>query len=151
MASSSLSALLISERFVSVLLLVFSLQNNAQNAGKVKWGFWHEAFVASGGPIFSLAREKIGEKRVRGDAGCFLRLHSDKNQYVRLAFHSGVTSRMSDYAPPDTVGIKFVISCCRISAINRRCSLNLSGCTFLREGVLCLLRPCRMHAQWLPL
>ena len=34
---------------------------------------------------------------MRGDAGCFLRLHSDKNQYVRLAFHSGVTSRMSDY------------------------------------------------------
>ena len=61
---------------------------------------------------------------MRGDAGCCLRLHSDKNQYVRLAFHSGVTSRMSDYAPPDTVGIKFVISCCRISAINRRRSLN---------------------------
>ena len=39
---------------------------------------------------------------MRGDAGCFLRLHSDKNQYVRLAFHSGVTSRMADYAPPDT-------------------------------------------------
>ena len=106
-------------------------RKNTRYAGKVKWGFWHEAFVASGGPIFSLAREKIGEKRVRGDAGCFLRLNSDKNQYVRLAFHSGVTSRMSDYAQPDTVGIKFVISCCRISAINRRCSLNLSGCTFL--------------------
>ena len=26
----------------------------------------------SGGPIFSLAREKIGEKRVLGDAGCIL-------------------------------------------------------------------------------
>ena len=50
---------------------------------------------ASGGPIFSLAREKIGEKRVRGDAGCILPLNLGKPQCFGLAFHSVVTLRVS--------------------------------------------------------
>ena len=68
----------------------------------------------------------------------------------QASFHSVVTSRMSWYAPPDTAGIRFVTSCLRISAINRRCSLNLSGCTFLRVGLLYLPRPYRMHPNGFP-
>ena len=44
----------------------------------------------------------MGEKRVRGDAGCMLHLILGKSQYFGLAFHSILTSRASDYAPPDT-------------------------------------------------
>ena len=38
---------------------------------------------ASGGPIFSLAREKIGEKRVLGCVWCFLPLISGESQCFR--------------------------------------------------------------------
>ena len=132
MASSFLSALLISERFVSVLLLVFSPQNNAQNAGKVKWGFWHEAFVASGGPIFSLAREKIGEKRVLGDAGCMLPLILGGPQCFGLAFHSVVTLRMSWYAPPDTgVSNLILVALERLPSMEGTVKIWII-CTFLR-------------------
>ena len=48
-----------------------------------------------------------------------------------MSFHSIITLRASDYAPPDTEGIKFATSCLRIFAVNRRCSLDLSDCTFL--------------------
>ena len=58
--------------------------------------------VVSDGHIFSLAREKIWKKRVLGDAGCFLPLNSGRDQCFGLAFHSGLTSRASWYAPPDT-------------------------------------------------
>ena len=44
----------------------------------------------------------MGEKRVRGDAGCMLHLILGKSQYFGLAFHSILTSRASWYAPPDT-------------------------------------------------
>ena len=37
-----------------------------------------------------------------GDAGCMLHLILGKSQYFGLAFHSILTSRASDYAPPDT-------------------------------------------------
>ena len=57
---------------------------------------------ASGGPIFSLAREKMGEKRVREATGCILRLNLGKSQCFGLAFHSMVTLHISYYAPPDT-------------------------------------------------
>ena len=58
--------------------------------------------VASGGPIFSLAREKIGEKRALGYVWCMLRLSLGEPQCFGLAFHSVVTLRASWYAPPDT-------------------------------------------------
>ena len=44
----------------------------------------------------------MGEKRVRGDAGCMLHLILGGLQCFGLAFHSVVTLRMSWYAPPDT-------------------------------------------------
>ena len=44
----------------------------------------------------------MGEKRVRGDAGCMLHLILGKSQYFGLAFHSVVTLRAFWYAPPDT-------------------------------------------------
>ena len=57
--------------------------------------------VASGGPIFSLAREKIGEKRVLGRVWCMLRLNfggTNVSGAVPLDTHS--TSFCC--APPDT-------------------------------------------------
>ena len=83
----------------------------------------------------------MGEKRVLGDAGCMLHLILGGPQCFSLAFHSVVTLRMSWYAPPDTVGIRFVTSCRRISAINRRCRPDLLVCIFLRGSLLCLPRP----------
>ena len=56
----------------------------------------------------------------------------------RASFHTIVTSRASWYAPPDMGGIKFDTSCRRTTAINRRCSLDLPGCTFLRGGFACM-------------
>ena len=56
----------------------------------------------SDGPIFSLAREKMGEKRVREATGCILRLNLGKSQCFGLAFHSMVTLHISYYASPDT-------------------------------------------------
>ena len=44
----------------------------------------------------------MGEKRVLGDAGCFLPLNSGEHQRFGLAFHSVVTLRAFWYAPPDT-------------------------------------------------
>ena len=58
--------------------------------------------VVSGGPIFSLAREKMGEKRVLGDTGCIWHLNSGEPLCFSLAFHSVITLRVSWYAPPDT-------------------------------------------------
>ena len=83
----------------------------------------------------------MGEKRVLGDAGCMLPLVLGGPQCFSLAFHSVVTLRMSWYAPPDTVGIKFVTSYRRISAINRRCRPDLLVCTFLRGGFIDLHAP----------
>ena len=73
----------------------------------------------------------------------------------QASFHSVVTSRMSWYAPPDTAGIRFVTSCLRISAVNRRCRPDLLVCTFLREGLaLCVvgagLCSYKMHPKRLP-
>ena len=50
----------------------------------------------------------MGEKRVLGDTGCIRHLNSGEPLCFSLAFHSVVTLRMSWYAPPDTVGIRFV-------------------------------------------
>ena len=62
-----------------------------------------------------------------------------RESMFQASFHSVVTSRMSWYAPPDTAGIRFVTSCLRISAINRRCRPNLMVCTFLRGSLFYLL------------
>ena len=43
-----------------------------------------------------------------GDTGCIRHLNSGEPLCFSLAFHSVVTLRMSWYAPPDTVGIRFV-------------------------------------------
>ena len=43
----------------------------------------------------------MGEKRVRGDAGCILHLNSGEPLCFSLAFHSVITLRVSWYAPPD--------------------------------------------------
>ena len=58
--------------------------------------------VASGGPIFSPAREKIGEKRALGYD--LVRSASDfrREPMFQASFHTRVTSRASWYAPPDT-------------------------------------------------
>ena len=53
-----------------------------------------------------------------------LRLSLGEPQCFGLAFHSVVTLRVFDYAPPDTVGIKFAASCLRTTAVNRTCSRN---------------------------
>ena len=87
---------------------------------------------ASGGPIFSLAREKIGEKRVRGDAGCILPLNLGKPQCFGLAFHTGLTLRASWYAPPDTgVSNLQLVSVEYLPSIEGATEL-LMGATFLR-------------------
>ena len=61
-----------------------------------------QLLVVSDGPIFSLAREKIGEKRVLGRVWCMLHLILGKNQCFSLAFHTRLTLRASYYVPPDT-------------------------------------------------
>ena len=83
----------------------------------------------------------MGEKRVREATGCILRLNLGKFQCFGLAFHSMVTLRVFDYAPPDTVGIKFAASCLRIFAVNRRCRPDLPVCTFSRGGFIVLHAP----------
>ena len=57
---------------------------------------------ASGGPIFSVLPEKMGEKR-----GAWLRLVLPASEFrqepmFQASFHSVVTLRASWYAPPDT-------------------------------------------------
>ena len=54
-----------------------------------------QLLVVSDGPIFSLAREKIGEKRALGYVWCMLRLSLGEPQCFGLAFHSVVTLRVS--------------------------------------------------------
>ena len=100
--------------------------------------------------LFRLAGKEGGEKGRWVTVWCILHLNSGERLCFSLAFHSILTLRASWYAPPDTVGIKFAASCLRTIAINRRCSLDLSGCTFLRVGLLYLPRPYRMHPKGSP-
>ena len=81
----------------------------------------------------------MGEKRVLGGRGVHPASAFRRESMFQASFHSVVTSRMSWYAPPDTAGIRFVTSCLRISAINRRCRPNLMVCTFLRGSLFYLL------------
>ena len=56
----------------------------------------------SDGPIFSLAREKIGEKRALG-YGLVLPASAFRQETIfQVSFHTIVTLRAFDYAPPDT-------------------------------------------------
>ena len=47
-------------------------------------------------------RKRWGRKGALGYVWCFLHLSLGKSQCFSLAFHSEVTVRASDYAPPDT-------------------------------------------------
>ena len=83
---------------------------------------------ASGGPIFSLAREKIGKKRVLGRVWCILRCDSGRNLIYRYYEHT--------YSPYGRFGTrrllwctKFVNSCDSISAVKTPFVQNLQGST----------------------
>ena len=83
---------------------------------------------ASGGPIFSLAREKIGKKRVLGRVWCILRCDSGRNLIYRYYEHT--------YSPYGRYGtrrllryIRFVNSCDSISAVKTPFVQNLQGST----------------------
>ena len=103
----------------------------------MRWGsFVYTALstssVASGGPIFSLAREKIGEKRALGYG--WVRPASDFRQASEFwaSFHTMVTLRASRYAPPDTG-----VSDLQLVAVERLLSIegaaeSLMDVTFLR-------------------
>ena len=74
----------------------------------------------------------MGEKRVPGRVWCFLPLNSSGPQCFGLAFHSIVTSCVSDYAPPDTG-----VSDLQLVAVERLLSIegaaeSLMDVTFLR-------------------
>ena len=92
--------------------------------------------VVSDGPIFSLAREKIGEKRALGDAGCFLPLNLGGPQCFGLAVHSIVTSCVSDYAPPDTgVSDLQLVAVEQLPSIEGKVEIRM-GVIFLRGKIL---------------
>ena len=83
---------------------------------------------ASGGPIFSLAREKIGKKRVLGRVWCILRCDSGRNLIYRYYEHT--------YSPYGRYGTRrllrytrFVNSCDSISAVKTPFVQNLQGST----------------------
>ena len=89
----------------------------------------------SDGPIFSLAREKIGEKRVLGCVWCILHLNSGKHQFFSLVFHSILTSRASNYAPPDTGESDLqLVALERLPSIEGSAEI-LIGATFLRGSI----------------
>ena len=93
--------------------------------------------VVSDGPIFSLAREKIGEKRALGYVWCILRLNSGEHRCFGRR-----STRKSPYGCLSTRRLirdtRFDSSCRRIFAVNRRCRPSLLVCTFLRGSFLVL-------------
>ena len=52
--------------------------------------------------LFRLAGKEGGEKGRWVTVGCILHLNSGRHQCFSLAFHTILTQRASDYAPPDT-------------------------------------------------
>ena len=72
-----------------------------------------------------------GEKGRLVTIGCMLHLNSGRSHCFGLAFHTRLTLRASWYAPPDTLGIRFVTGYRRISAVNRRFSRNFDRCYLL--------------------
>ena len=70
--------------------------------------------------LFSRKRKDGGEK------SAWTRLVRSASEFRQasmfwMSFHTRLTLRASWYAPPDTEGIRFVTSCLRTTAINRRC------------------------------
>ena len=90
--------------------------------------------------LFSRKRKDRGEKSA-WRRGVHSASEFRRTPMFRASFHTILILRMSWYAPPDTVGIRFAASCHRISAINRRCGPDSLACTFLRGSLLCLPRP----------
>ena len=87
---------------------------------------------ASGGPIFSLAREKIGEKRVLGYGLVLSASEFKQEPMFQASFHTRVTLRASWYAPPDTgVSNLQLVSVEYLPSIEGATEL-LMGATFLR-------------------
>ena len=90
--------------------------------------------------LFRLAGKEGGEKGRWVTIECFLPLNSGEPLVFRRR-----STRDSPYGRLGTRrlirDIKFVSSCLRISAVNRRCSLNLSGCTFLHWFLLFCTHP----------
>ena len=94
----------------------------------------------SDGPIFSLAREKIGEKRVLGYVWCSLPLNLGNSQCFGR--------RSTRDSPYGRLGMRRLIrntrfdgGCLRIFAVNRRCRPDLPVCTFLHWISLFASRP----------
>ena len=85
---------------------------------------------------FPLRGKRYGRKGALGRVWCVLPLDLGENRCFDLAFHTVVTLRASDYAPPDTVGIKFDASCFRMIAINRRYVGNPDGCYLLARQIV---------------
>ena len=86
--------------------------------------------------LFRLAGKEGGEKGRWVTVLCILPLNSSGPQCFGLAFHSIVTSCVSDYAPPDTGGIRFAAGCRRTIAVNRRNGGNPDGCYLLAGKIL---------------
>ena len=97
----------------------------AQRGGSFRRGRFRRA---SGGPIFSLAREKIGKKRALGDAGCILRCNSGRNliygyyEHTYSLYGRYGTRRLLRYT-------KFASSYDSMSAVKTLCVRNLQGST----------------------
>ena len=91
-----------------------------------------QLLVASGGPIFSVLPEKIGEKR-----GAWTRLVHSASDFRRdpifqASFHSVVTLRASNYAPPDTgVSNLQLVAVEQLPSIEGAVKIQIT-CTFLR-------------------
>ena len=98
-------------------------------------------------PSFLSQEKRWGRKECLVTFWCFLPLNLGGHQCFGLSFHSVVTLRASWYAPPDTGGVRFVTSCRRTIAVNRRCSRNFDGCYLLAGGITSLPR----FARHLPL
>ena len=77
----------------------------------------------------------MGEKRVLGDAGCFLPLNSGEHQRFGLAFHSVVTLHMSWYAPPDTGASSLQLVAVEFLPSIEGATELLIGVTFLRGSL----------------
>ena len=82
--------------------------------------------------LFSRKRKDRGEKSAWGRVWCILPLNSGGYQCFGLAFHTGLTSRATWYAPPDTgVSNLQLVSVEYLPSIEGATEL-LMGATFLR-------------------
>ena len=95
-------------------------------------------------PSFPSCRKRRGRKGALGYVWCFLRLSLGKPQCFGLAFHSVVTLRASDYAPPDTGA-----SSLQLVAVEYLPSIE--GALEIQIDVTFLRGPCRGGALLRPL